>query len=143
ARNVVAVHHVPHPFFHAGNLVTIIGPAVLQPAGIIAVKTALVFRRKAFAVIVASVPVPAPIPIAATPIGSDPPIGSVRRNSVVLINVLHAFFHAGHFAAIVSLPVLLPALIVAVETALIVRREPALPRLRKGGKRNREHQAKY
>jgi len=42
------------------------------------------------------------------------------------VDILHAPFHADDFAAIVGLPVLLPARVIAVKPALIVWRKPLL-----------------
>ena len=45
--------------------------------------------------------------------------GHVVRNSVVIVNVKHAFLHADHFVAVVSTAVVLPALKITVEAVLI------------------------
>src|SRR5262249_51183126 len=53
-------------------------------------------------------------------------IGCVRRNAVVLIDVLHAAFHAADFAVVIRGLVALPAGVVAVKPFLIADREPNL-----------------
>src|SRR5262244_1078969 len=53
-------------------------------------------------------------------------IGCVRRNAVVLIEVLYAAFHAADFAVVVRGLVALPAGVVAVKPFLIADREPNL-----------------
>src|SRR2546422_4797182 len=42
-RDVVLVHSVAHTVFHAADLVAIVGATILEPAGVIAVETALIF----------------------------------------------------------------------------------------------------
>src|SRR5919109_3432496 len=90
-----------------------------------------------------AIPVPVPIPIAVpipimisvpAAIGAlvppdsisssgHIPIGSIRRNAVVLVNILHAPFHAGYLAGIVCTLVFLPARVVAVKTPLVTQRQ--------------------
>src|SRR5438270_10847412 len=55
------------------------------------------------------------------------PIGSVRRNAEVGIDVPHALFHADGFVPIITSPVFLPARIVAIKAALIVGSQTPLP----------------
>src|SRR5690349_2803081 len=53
-------------------------------------------------------------------IGSYITIGSVCPNAVALINRLHPLFHAAAVPLVVSALVILPALKIAIKTALIV-----------------------
>src|SRR5579863_6778768 len=43
----------------------------------------------------------------------------IVRNSIVVINVKHTLLHAGHLVAVVGAPIILPALQITVEAALI------------------------
>jgi len=45
--------------------------------------------------------------------------GHIVRNSIVIINVKHTLLHADHFVAVVGAAIILPALKITVEAALI------------------------
>src|SRR5207247_10901753 len=80
-----------------------------------------------------AVPIPVSIPIAVrgtiavpgsrTPCSAAPGdnvvVGSIRRNAVVPIHVLHSAFHAANLALIVGLTIALPARVITVKTLLI------------------------
>jgi len=57
-------------------------------------------------------------PCSAAP-GRHIAVGSIRRNAVVLIDILHPSFHATDLALIVRSAVVLPARVVAVESTLV------------------------
>src|SRR5438309_1544155 len=51
--------------------------------------------------------------------GGNVAVGSIRRNAVVPIHVLHSAFHAANLALIVGLTIALPARVITVKTLLI------------------------
>src|SRR5437868_6386813 len=55
------------------------------------------------------------------------PEWDIGWNAVMRVDVPHASFHAPHLAHIVGSSILHPSVVVAVETALILRRKPSAP----------------
>ena len=51
----------------------------------------------------------------------------VGRNSVMRINISHSAFHAPHFAHVVGGAILHPAVVIAIEPSLILRRHTSPP----------------
>jgi len=78
------------------------------------------------------------------PAGRHAGVRGVRRDSVVLVDVLHPTFHAADFALVVGRLVRLPARVIAVEAPLVAYREPNLLRVREMRECERgEHEQEY
>ena len=132
-------HDVAHAIFHAGDLVPVVGSPVIQPARVIAIEPVLVIGRQAASPLfpgvrtlhhsmVIAVPITTPIE-AITPVIVRRNLTKrhIRRDVVVRHYIAHAVFHADNLTPIIGPPVIQPARVIAVKTALVFRGQAALP----------------